>query len=217
MYVRKTLRVEDPGMVGVVSRMVEGLCGYSRTWRSGRDRHEQEFQPVVIFFCGRPVVMYRRPVVEVVPEWSAATAEWVQKSRTTWVYYDTMEELFDASGMGQWHRRDISTAWERLSRADGTHVHHAIASPVVVVHPEANRVNLHVEVDPKLKDFSFGRFFGADGCYQEIDQFVGGVLSNNPGIVQVSDRDRLLAHGFDPKWSFRNPAPPTRKRKRRKG
>jgi hypothetical protein len=130
---------------------------------------------------------------------------------------DVLDEFFDASDVHRWQRRDISTAWERIVRTDCTHVHHALGSPVVVAHADGRRTNMRVEIDPRLKDLSFGRLLGADGCYQEIDQFVGGVLANNPGIVQVSDRDRLLAYGFDPKWSFRNPEPPARKRKRRKG
>ncbi len=214
MYVRKTLRVEDPGLVGVVERMVSGLRPYNRCWGRGSER--DDFEPVVLFFCGRPVVMYRTAVHDVKSEWSHAAAEWVQKKTLAWTYYDTMDALDEASDMGNWFKRDIHTAWSRLLGVDGTHVHHATNVPVLAVYPYARGARGPlVEVDPRLKDLSFNRLVGADRCYQEIDQFVGGVLSNNPTIVQVSDRDRLLAHGFDPKWSFRNPLPLGRKRGKR--
>lgn len=215
MYVRKTLAVEDPGVRGVLIRLTEGLNSFGGIYLRGRET--VRFEPVVALFCGRALVMYRTPVSETRPEWSDQSAEWVQKTTVSWVYYDTLDAFFGASDLHRWQRRDISTAWERIVRSDCTHVHHALGSPVVIVHAEERRSNIRVEVDSRLKDLSFGRLVGADACYQEIDQFVGGVLSNNPGIVQVSDRDRLLAHGFDPRWSFRNPDPPTRKRKRRKG
>jgi len=32
-------------------------------------------------------------------------------------------------------------------------------------------------------------------------------------IVEISDKDKLLQHGFD-KWSFRNPDPPKRKKRK---
>jgi len=67
--------------------------------------------------------------------------------------------------------------------------------------------------NPPLKDYEFYRLFSAPQAFQEIQMYLQGVLGNKEKeIVEISEKDKLLQHGFD-KWSFRNPYPPKRKRK----
>jgi len=61
-----------------------------------------------------------------------------------------------------------------------------------------------LKLNPNLKPLQFGKVFDSYGAFQEIHMFLSGVLGKGEKkIVQVSDIDRLTAHGFDKKTSFR--------------
>ena len=69
--------------------------------------------------------------------------------------------------------------------------------------------------DPLLKGLDFGRLVPADQCFQAIEQFVEEVLARRESYPTPSDSVLIESKGFDPKWSFRNPDPPRRKRRKR--
>lgn len=58
--------------------------------------------------------------------------------------------------------------------------------------------------NPCLKDLGFQRTLDPHTCFQNISQFIGGVM---PGrqmpMVQLTDKDMVQKRGFDPKYSFR--------------
>lgn len=60
---------------------------------------------------------------------------------------------------------------------------------------------------PCLKDLEFYKIKDAYTAYQDIFQYVSGVL-NRPDakMVNISDKDKIHKHGFD-KWSFRQKGP----------
>lgn len=57
-------------------------------------------------------------------------------------------------------------------------------------------------VDPNLKELNFQRVLDPFTAYQELDQWIGGVLGNNEIIPEMADKDKIAAHGFN-SWSFR--------------
>lgn len=58
--------------------------------------------------------------------------------------------------------------------------------------------------NPCLKDLGFQRTLDPHSCFQNISQFIGGVM---PGrqmpMVQLTDKDMVQKKGFDPKYGFR--------------
>ncbi len=60
-----------------------------------------------------------------------------------------------------------------------------------------------VVADIRLFDIDFQKVVDPYTAYQELDMFIGGVLSapSNP-MIPITDKDRIKQHGFD-KWSFR--------------
>jgi hypothetical protein len=59
---------------------------------------------------------------------------------------------------------------------------------------------------PRLGELGFAALFSPEQAYQDLSQFVGNHLRESPDVnppVTVSDRDRILQHGFDIKKSFR--------------
>jgi len=67
--------------------------------------------------------------------------------------------------------------------------------------------------NPCLRDYGFISVKDPFTAYQEISMFIGNELAKQVDPAPLSDKDRLVAHGMDPVWSFRNPEPPKRKRK----
>lgn len=61
------------------------------------------------------------------------------------------------------------------------------------------------EFCPILNKLEFFKVFGAYQAYQELDMFVGGVMTQaDTPTVTITDKDRIVQHGFN-EQSFRNP------------
>lgn len=69
------------------------------------------------------------------------------------------------------------------------------------------------ELNPKLIDYKFGKMKDAQTAYQDIDMFISGVLGNREVMVEIDDKHRIQAHGYNEE-SFRMPK--GRKKPRRK-
>ena len=61
-----------------------------------------------------------------------------------------------------------------------------------------------LKLNPVIKPLQFYKVFDTYSAFQEIHMFLSGVLGNpEKKTVRISDIDRLEAHGFDKKTSFR--------------
>lgn len=61
----------------------------------------------------------------------------------------------------------------------------------------------YIETNIPLKPLQFYRLKDAPTAFQEIFQFVSGVLTgSDKPMVKISDKDKIAKRGFD-KWSFR--------------
>lgn len=59
---------------------------------------------------------------------------------------------------------------------------------------------------PNLSTIDFPKLLSPEKAYQEIDYFVGNLMNPSPDLdppAEVSDRDKIIQHGFDLKTSFR--------------
>lgn len=102
------------------------------------------------------------------------------------------------------------------SKSDWLPLFNEVEAPVWIMHQRTHRRGrdeIVVTVNPCLEEIEFYRLIDPYTAFQELYQFVGGVL-NQPEreTVDVSDKQLAEAKGFD-KWSFRKL--PT-KRKQRK-
>jgi hypothetical protein len=60
---------------------------------------------------------------------------------------------------------------------------------------------------PRLGELGFAAIFSAEQAYQNLSYFVGNYLRDSADLnppAAVSDRDRIVQHGFDLKKSFRH-------------
>ncbi len=71
--------------------------------------------------------------------------------------------------------------------------------------------NLIVVKNPCLKHIEFYKALDTNSTFQEIESFLSGVLpSTVPNTVTISEKNKILKHGFDYKLSFRKS--PTKKK-----
>jgi len=67
-------------------------------------------------------------------------------------------------------------------------------------------VNTTITLNPKLSDYGFYKVKDTFSAYQEISQYISGVLGvNKKDLIEVSNKDQIIKKGFDLKTSFRNP------------
>ena len=78
---------------------------------------------------------------------------------------------------------------------DGNH----LLSAPSYYHPRGQKI---VISDPVLKDIEFQKVLHPFTAYQELEQWIYGVLGQNPQPLEVSDAVKIQQHGFD-RWSFR--------------
>jgi hypothetical protein len=70
--------------------------------------------------------------------------------------------------------------------------------------------------NPCLKDLQFYKVKDAYQTYQELDMYLGGVLTNTEVIPPMDDLTLIKAKGFDVKTSFRMTSPGKKYNKRNK-
>jgi hypothetical protein len=64
-----------------------------------------------------------------------------------------------------------------------------------------------ITLNPRLENLEFQRIKGPYETYQDIFQYVAGVLNRPENkMVSLTDKDKIAKHGFD-KWSFRQKGP----------
>lgn len=169
--------------------------------------------PNLLAFCGKAYVWYET-------ERTATPSDFMR--------FDDHDSLMGFVGRSKWkywkREQDESKAeWKRLQLQGAIEINHLHSSPIVLITKtkiarysfgERLGSTVSVTIDPCLKELGFSRFMTADQCHQEIEMFVGGVLANpEKGSNAMTDKEKILAHGMDMRWSFRNPEPPKRKRK----
>lgn len=70
--------------------------------------------------------------------------------------------------------------------------------------------SFHAQIEyniPVLKDYGIPSIIPAEQMYQDISYFIGNVMHESPDTappVTISDKDRIVQHGFDLKKSFRH-------------
>ncbi len=68
---------------------------------------------------------------------------------------------------------------------------------------KASNDGQYLKLNPCLKDYNFQKAKDPYTAYQEIAQYISGVIGvNTPETVDISDEDKLWEKGFD-NWSFK--------------
>lgn len=131
--------------------------------------------------------------------------------------YDEFKSFMLANGYCRKWDFDPGRIWsgkfERFRRFDTSKLNdifHRYQTPLfLVTHKTKYSTNgiTTIHLSPSLQKIGFQTFKDPYTTYQDIFQYVAGVL-NRPEtkMVKISDKDKIAKHGFD-KWSFRQKGP----------
>lgn len=131
--------------------------------------------------------------------------------------YDSFKSFMRENGFGSAYDFDKNRFWpgryfrfNDLDTSKLNDIFHKYQTPLFTishVHKWRSPGETILTLGPSLKDLDFHRVKDTYTTYQDIFQYVAGVL-NKPEtkMVKISDKDKIHKHGFD-KWSFRQKGP----------
>lgn len=148
-------------------------------------------EKMILWFCGRGYPFIRRTTYKLGIS---------QKITYHYKVINTYEEIFGEDIIPSWKREEFT-----FPEVDDTQKDFLIDNKIVIALAHMGPLGDHnriLTLNPCLKDFEFFRVKDAFSVYQEIEMFLGGVLSNNPEVTTIPDKYKIGQHGFD-KMSFR--------------
>lgn len=77
-------------------------------------------------------------------------------------------------------------------------------SPIILIHFGSNK-KIKIEVNPNLMEYKINHLLGdSKQIYQEIEMWL---TNHNNKVVEsnITDKEKIVSHGFDKKTSFRHP------------
>jgi hypothetical protein len=144
------------------------------------------------------------------------------KTNESAFYYDYEDFKKDGLRLGAISKWDVERKkwwpsqfqkFQDQSLTQALEIFHTSQVPLFLIslsHGTGGRGQL-LTLNPSLKKLDFQKIKDVYTAYQDIFQYVAGVL-NQPEVkmVKITDKDKIHKHGFD-KWSFRKM--PTKKKK----
>jgi hypothetical protein len=85
-------------------------------------------------------------------------------------------------------------------------LHKLFDNPIFEIYEDCDR-NFQFDSVENLGELGFGKLYPPNIIYQNILHFICNVMVDNPDTlppVEISDKDKIVGHGFDIKQSFRN-------------
>lgn len=170
---------------------------------------------IIIFFCGKiyPLIVFAELDKD----------SWCQTDYNKWFCYDfksAHEIILDMASKKQvknylhgtrkfarygWygpsaiaHQKSLEQIYEYSGKPHPSFddLHHHYGTPVIVYHR-------NFILNPSLKTYRFFAVIDTFTAFQEIAMYISGVLGGQaPPVIEISDHDRKMMHGFN-KWSFR--------------
>lgn len=117
-------------------------------------------------------------------------------------------------GRNQEKYMEYSPYWQDHAQSKGAiSLHRELKTPVFVVNHEfryQKYTEYHISGEYTiLNDMMLAPYFPADQIYQELSYFIGNIMNDSPDMMPLpkppmTDKERILSHGFDLKQSFRH-------------
>ncbi len=195
-----------------------------------RSKHRIGCRKVMVGFCGQIILGVKFVLYE---DREAKSMEVFYDAQSVFNYCESLKQKYRSVEFyeryykyyeGKEKRESPSLkTWERvfdskLLEKDYTDWFHYFKAPVFYLplvddytytpfreeKPLVKKHEIEVIVNPKLKQIQFYKAKDAYTCYQDIAQFIGGVLTSNElNESKLSDIEKVKQHGFDERYGFR--------------
>lgn len=189
------------GITGEESLVVNGVVKNFLSWPRNNNWHLR-----YLIVMGRQYLVVKRAFIT-----ASTYQEHIEQNR--WEIFDPKKhDVFNKESPSHsryWWREEpkgliyyfgsFHEEWVKVSKE--------IQQPIFMVDSTSHDGNIMIETNiPRLSDYHFGSIMTPEQMYQELEYFIGNTLKDNPDIVppvNVSDKDQIVAKGFDPIVSFR--------------
>lgn len=81
--------------------------------------------------------------------------------------------------------------------------HRLLSSPIILMNHVCTTDERYVTINPCLKDIGFSKVLQPHEVFQDLSMFIGAELNPEKETVEISDKDKVVGHGFDNK-SFKH-------------
>lgn len=184
--------------------VLDDNCGIDFSTRNASSNHV--VNTVLLGYCGQIFKVYTVKV-----SWSFGDRLYVFHK------YDEFEEFMRINSLGSSYDFRANRWWpgqyarfEKFDTSKLLDLFHKYQTPLFIVsyeHHWRSKSKATITLGPSLKDLEFARVKDPFTAYQDIFQYVAGVLNRPENkMVEISDKDKVHKHGFD-KWSFRQKGP----------
>ena len=175
-------------------------------WDGGRTNVRYDWR--IIGFCGKTYV--------IIAEHTKAAHGNPDNELTEYYYGDECLGRVFIGSKHKWRLKETREFINKWHNREFLDFFYDNKVPIFSVEPASRyrKINLDVELNPVLSGIKFFRLFDSYSAFQEIQMFISGVIGiNTSNTTEIDDKNKIIQHGFDSKWSFRNPDPPKRKQK----
>jgi len=165
---------------------------------------ERNLSFVYIFFCGTVYCV-------------------IGKADGNWYYGEEAKRILKENdkGIHKYSTYDFFKRTDKFLERQGENCHNINLrnnSPIIVRESGADLinnkwVNKSLRADCLLDFFCFAKAVDPFQARQSVEKYLRNDLAKQEDPEPLSDKSRIIAHGFDTKWSFRKDSPPTRKQK----
>lgn len=184
------------------------VYGGSRAGRyRGLSAGDKTFKVFLVGFCGKiyvcakvsTVVKGRTPFESAFEVHSHIHG--IDRIKEAVCEYFNNDKYFDEQKSRWSNHQDLQHVIECTTNPKLLELFHTHKTPQFILYA-GEKDNLHINGNLKLVEFF--KLFDPFMAFQEIEMYITGVLGiNNKPMVEISDKDKIAGHGFDPKYSFR--------------
>ena len=98
------------------------------------------------------------------------------------------------------------TVWVGIESKSATEISRIIKAPVFLFHSNGREIVVDSAI-PRLTNLGMPSLYPAEQLYQDISYFICNTMKDSPDMMprtEMTDKERILQHGFDLKQSFRH-------------
>lgn len=148
--------------------------------------------PYILGFCGKIYIVG----VKITEEKDKYNT--VKKTTTNYIY--DFNEIIESYKGKYYYSTTVNYLTELKNSNKLQEIFHKYKTPSFVIKLGTSKLI----INPILKNFDFHKHMDIFTIFQEIEMFISGVIGvNTKPIVEISDKHKIIGHGFDFKYSFR--------------
>ncbi len=149
------------------------------------------FIPFIIGFCGKIYIVGSKEVINELNE------------KSIHYIYDWDEILSMYKKDSWYYKESIAYLTELKNSTRLQDIFYKYKTPIFIINIK-HHYDDKIIINPCLKNYDFHKFMDVFTIFQEIEMYISGVIGvNTKPIVEISDKHKIIGHGFDFKYSFR--------------